>query len=358
MLKKKITAALLACTAVMSMAVPSASAVSFDAELQAAELQAVEDSSAKTLFSDEIVDASGFIYRTDAEEKCSYICGYTNTNATSVTIPSSIGGYPVTHIYDYAFEDFTKLTTVVMPDTVIDIGICSFSDCYSLTNITFSKNLQHLSVYAFENCVSLKKVNLPDTVESIYSGSFWGCTGMTEFHIPTSCDFIGSETMFIGCPNLRKITFGSSTELSSTKNSDPFTTNVLYIPPSVTEITVTGGKLSYKNGSYSEFSISGFTGTTAQSFAASQGITFRPVTPNSLGDIDNDGNVNALDASIILTAYAASAVNTYPDLSVIQLAGCDVDGDGAANSLDASYVLSYYAYTATGGKDSFENYLK
>lgn len=355
MFKKKLIAALLACTAAFSMAATPAMAVSLDEELLAAELAG--ESSEKGLFSDEIVDSSGWIYRYDEDENCAYICGHTKTNQTSITIPSSIGGYPVTHIFDYAFEDWTNLKTVVIPDTVVDIGIAPFRNCYNLSNITFSKNLNHISVYAFENCVSLKSVKLPDTVESIYTGAFWGCTGITEFYMPAALDFVSSDgSLFRGCTNLRKITFGSSIELTSS-GDEPFDLNVLYIPPTVTSITVNGGRLSHST-EYSDFTISGFAGTAAQSFAASQGIRFIEVKPYPLGDVDNDGNVNALDASLILTAYAYSATNRTPELLDVQLATCDVDGDNAINSLDASEVLSYYAYTATGGNMSFVDYVK
>lgn len=357
MFKKKLIAALLACTAAFSMAAApvTASAISLDEELLAAELAG--ESSAKGLFSDEITDSSGWIYRYDEEDGEAYICGHKNTNQTSVTIPSKIGGYPVVYIFDYAFQDWTKLKTVVMPDTVEDIGICAFENCYSLSNITFSKKLNHMSVYAFQNCVSLKSVKLPDTVESIYKGAFWGCTGITEFYMPTSLDFISSDgSLFKGCTSLRKITFGSSIELTAS-GDDPFGINMLYIPPTVTTITANGGKLSHSTN-YSQFTIAGFAGTAAQRFASAQGARFIEIAPYPLGDVDNDGNVNAIDASMILTAYAYAATNRTPDLHDIELAACDIDGDNAINSLDASEVLSYYAYTATGGNKSFADFLK
>ncbi len=77
----------------------------------------------------------------------------------------------------------------------------------------------------------------------------------------------------------------------------------------------------------------------------------------SLGDVDNDGNVNALDASLILTAYANTATSQPSGLTALQSYAADVDANGAIDAIDASEVLGYYAYTATGGSGTLEEYL-
>ena len=38
-------------------------------------------------------------------------------------------------------------------------------------------------------------------------------------------------------------------------------------------------------------------------------------------------------------------------------AAADVNKDSAVDSKDASAILSYYSYTATGGKESLEDFL-
>ncbi|MBQ8296611.1 MAG: cellulase family glycosylhydrolase [Ruminococcus sp.] len=76
-----------------------------------------------------------------------------------------------------------------------------------------------------------------------------------------------------------------------------------------------------------------------------------------LGDINKDGTVNALDASDVLTAYAASATGQDTGFSANQTIAADADSNGAVNALDASIILTYYAYTATGGKLSFSEYI-
>ncbi len=50
-----------------------------------------------------------------------------------VTIPSTLGGCPVTAIGDHAFPCRTKLTSVVLPEGVTGIGNGAFSSCTGLT---------------------------------------------------------------------------------------------------------------------------------------------------------------------------------------------------------------------------------
>lgn len=76
-----------------------------------------------------------------------------------------------------------------------------------------------------------------------------------------------------------------------------------------------------------------------------------------LGDADNNGAINAVDASIILSNYAR--YSTSPDKpSDYELITQDVNSDSLVNAIDASIVLSYYAYTSIGGTFTLPEYLK
>uniref|UniRef100_UPI0025EF40BE dockerin type I domain-containing protein n=1 Tax=uncultured Ruminococcus sp. TaxID=165186 RepID=UPI0025EF40BE len=80
-----------------------------------------------------------------------------------------------------------------------------------------------------------------------------------------------------------------------------------------------------------------------------------------LGDVDNDGLINAVDASIVLTYYAMMSTNQKGDFNDTQKKAADVDKNGDINAVDASYILSYYAYTSTTKdtiKKTLEEFLK
>ena len=83
-------------------------------------------------------------------------------------------------------------------------------------------------------------------------------------------------------------------------------------------------------------------------------------SPINLGDINNDGKVNAVDASTVLTYYANISTNKDGGFTESQKKAADVDNNGDINAVDASYILSYYAYTSTTKEDimSIEEYMK
>ena len=67
-----------------------------------------------------------------------------------------------------------------------------------------------------------------------------------------------------------------------------------------------------------------------------------------IGDVNQDGHINSIDASLILEAYSSSRIsNPTNTFSSFDMVLCDVDRNGAVNSIDASWVLSYYSYTQT-----------
>ena len=74
---------------------------------------------------------------------------------------------------------------------------------------------------------------------------------------------------------------------------------------------------------------------------------FDIVCYRDLGDVNEDGYINSVDASAVLNAYAnmAASKNYIHSDKFIKLA--DVNMDGSVNARDASYILNYYAKTST-----------
>jgi len=70
--------------------------------------------------------------------------------ASNVIIPEQIEGLPVVIIGEVAFINCFKLTSVIIPDTVVRIG----SEAYAINGVTGDKS--------FQNCFKLNSVTLPD----------------------------------------------------------------------------------------------------------------------------------------------------------------------------------------------------
>ena len=146
---------------------------------------------------------------------------------TTVTIPSSICGVPVTAIGEKAFQDCTSLKSVTIPsgvqtignrafasctslesvdipDSVTSIGEKAFAYCTSLASVTIPNGVQIISNSTFVGCTSLESVDIPDSVTSIEKWAFYGCTSLTSVTIPSDVQTIGSDA-FVNCTSLKRI---------------------------------------------------------------------------------------------------------------------------------------------------------
>ena len=85
----------------------------------------------------------------------------------SLTIPSHIGGYPVTSIGSQAFSDCDMLTCVTIPATVTSIGDYAFSDCGMLTSVTIPESVTNLGYGVFRYSRKLLSMTIPNAVADI-----------------------------------------------------------------------------------------------------------------------------------------------------------------------------------------------
>ena len=122
-----------------------------------------------------------------------------------VTIPSTLGGCPVTCIDDFAFFGCDYITSVTIPNSVTTIGAYAFDGCTALTSVTFGKNVTDIGQYAFWGCISLPSVTIPDKVTDISNGMFDYCTSLTSVTLGKGVTRIGADAFFY-CSSLTNIT--------------------------------------------------------------------------------------------------------------------------------------------------------
>lgn len=75
-----------------------------------------------------------------------------------------------------------------------------------------------------------------------------------------------------------------------------------------------------------------------------------------LGDVNGDSLVDAVDATLILSNYAAVSTGQEFTLDEEQLKRADTNGDGLVDASDSTMVLGYYASVATGSTMTSEEY--
>ena len=150
---------------------------------------------------------------------------------TSLIIPDS-----VTNIGDYAFSGCRSLTDIVIPDSVTNIGDYAFWNCGSLTNIVIPNSVTSIGDNAFEYCFSLSNLIIPDGVTSIGDGAFVGCTSLSSVVIPDSVSCIGNNA-FGCCESLTDIVIPNSvTSIGESAFYECSSLTEVVIPDSVTSI--------------------------------------------------------------------------------------------------------------------------
>ena len=99
--------------------------------------------------------------------------------------------------------------------------------------------------------------------------------------------------------------------------------------------------------------------TTGIATTTTISIVVTPIT-YTLGDVNKDGQINAVDASSVLVYYAMTSTNKDGGYDEEQKLAADVNHDGLINAVDASNILAYYAYISTTKEDilSMVEYMK
>ena len=88
--------------------------------------------------------------------------------------------YSVTSIGDYAFEDCSSLTSIIIPNGVTKIGYEAFRCCESLTSVIIPNSVTSIENHAFRYCSSLTSVTIGNSVTSIEYGAFRYCSSLTS----------------------------------------------------------------------------------------------------------------------------------------------------------------------------------
>ena len=182
------------------------------------------------------------------------IQGVTPKPTGNLTIPSTLGGKPVTRLEGTALLEYstelvreysTELVSVKIPASVTYISEDVFDGCEALTSFTVEAgNPAYKSVDGFlltkdgETlvCGINGDVTIPDGVEVIAESAFYAMQGLTSVTIPDSVTSIGSNA-FDRCSQLTSVAIGNSvTSIGYCAFQDCSSLTSVTIPYSVTSI--------------------------------------------------------------------------------------------------------------------------
>ena len=99
--------------------------------------------------------------------------------ATSVILEPGM-----THIGEYAFLEFTKMTECILPNTVTSIGMAAFGACRSMPAFDLPDSITVIGLSAFDNCESLTSFTIPPQVTLLDYDTFMYCTNLQTVILP------------------------------------------------------------------------------------------------------------------------------------------------------------------------------
>ena len=120
---------------------------------------------------------------------------------TVIVIPSVIqeigeGAFQKSNLKEIVFQN-----EEASPSALSTIGKNAFSNCTSLSKVTFPSGLKNIGEAAFKGCKGLVEVEIPNSVTRMDAEAFYGCTGITALTLSNATTVIG-DSVFYGCTGL------------------------------------------------------------------------------------------------------------------------------------------------------------
>ena len=129
------------------------------------------------------------------------------TTSVNITLPVTLGGYPVIAVGYRGMADCTTLTSVTIPNNIVRLDLYAFAGCSGITTATIPATCQYVGDYAFTDCTSLTTVVIAEGVTYLGDYCFRDCTSLTEIVVPDSCEYLGKYA-FYNCTALESATIG------------------------------------------------------------------------------------------------------------------------------------------------------
>ena len=243
-----------------------------------------------------------------------------------------------------------KIESVVIPPSVLTIGMIAFADCQSLKAVTFSEGLEEINGGAFSNCAALERIDLPESMKRIGPFAFENCSALETVSVPDTLESIGvaifdNTKWFENLPEgavylgsilytfkgnmpegytltIRKGTRGVAAGALGGAPTQKEHLTRLVIPDSVTTI---GENAFYACVNLSAVRVpAGVTALDERCF----GFNYDPET---------DGNV-ALDGFVICGAENSAAQTYAADFGFTFVRAGDADGNGVVNVADVTAI--------------------
>ncbi len=282
---------------------------------------------------------------------------YSEKLGNSFNIPST-----VMTIEKGAFENGGAFKSITIPEEITEISAILFSGCNNLETVIIEGNATKIGNHAFSSCKALKNIVLPDTVTEIGACAFTYCEELEYIKIPKETTIIGDQA-FAGCRKLSAVDFNDKLKtIDKFAFSGCISLKTVVIPKSVSTINeyAFGESLGSMNleritilnpnctiyqsqGTiYKDATIVCYENSFAHLYAEKYNMNYELIgeTPeeNVLGDVNGDGEVTVMDATLVQRNVAK-----LTEFTETQKTAGDTNKDGEISVIDATMIQRFVA---------------
>jgi len=145
-----------------------------------------------------VVNCNGYKIRLRMDH-IAEIEGYTGTE-TDLILPQRYEDYTVIRIAPFAFRRQRSITSVTIPDTVVNIGREAFYICPKLKTVKLPRQLKIIDNNAFNYCKALETVEIPEGTIHIGRHAFYDCLSLKWIKIPDSVGYMDRKVFGLDKP--------------------------------------------------------------------------------------------------------------------------------------------------------------
>ena len=166
-----------------------------------------------------------------------------NTAEGEIIIPKTISNVPVTQIASWSFNNCDKISSITIPDSVINIGTSAFANCKKLVSVKIPDSVTNIGSNVFSNTLLLMKLQENDSLiiinHILIDGK--GCSG--DIEIPKNVKVI-ADSAFVGCDKITSITIPEGAiRIGASAFENCSNLSLIKIPDSVVSI----GEFAFSN---------------------------------------------------------------------------------------------------------------